>query len=63
MVVSGVQLEDRDWSGVGRDLLIGADDARELTKIGNRVWRGRRTQPFISFQGTPHKSKEKEQEP
>lgn len=40
-MVSGVQLEDRDWSAVGRDLLRGADDARELTE-GNRVWRGRR---------------------
>ena len=41
-MVSGVQLEDRDWSAVGRDLLRGAVDARELTEIGNRVWRGRR---------------------
>lgn len=41
-MVSGVQLEDRDWSAIGRDLLKGADDARELTEIGNRVWRRRR---------------------
>lgn len=41
--MSGVQLENRDWSAAVRDLLRGGEDANKLIEMARkRVWRGKR---------------------
>lgn len=64
MLMSGVQLEDRD-SKTGICLEEHACDARELLTLAtNRLWRGIRKWPVITFQGTTSlRRQEKEQEP